>query len=278
MKYGLCTIVLVHSLHLFYFSIHSKPFAHEWIHTHVITSNGSTCIENHELNLLLNFFYISYQRSCAILNLQEKALQMLQSVWSEWQLVTQLRRDPTHEYAFEMQLTAHVKSFIKQLCKTQQLCTNFTTLFQHLTKENTVSNKADEALQAVQLQEQIILAHTISELNQDIQTYAQSLTKGSSVLDFVWSCLPPLAIESFIKTDQMTMQIVQENWNLLYTLQELTNRNWTVLENVRAAFYYSLYKTIYETVNQHVNGAQFLTSFFKQNQSIPAPSCTSHIK
>lgn len=276
MRQSIFVVALLTSFTAVCDSISLEPFAREWVYTYAITPDGTLYVSDQELNLLVNLFYMSYKRSMAIIKLQEKALGSLDTVWNAWQHVTHLRRDPTNSESssFDTQsMATHIHQFCDQLHKVQDLCTEFTALLHHLTVKDILSDQAQQALQVIQQEEQVIIAGAIAEIKHpDTLAHApQVVTKGSSVLDFVWSCLPPLAIHSFVKTDQMTMVVTKENWNLLKALQELSNFNWATIEQLRASFHYSLYKATYQAVQQHVNAAQFFSSFFKQNQSIPAP-------
>jgi hypothetical protein len=83
------------------------------------------------------------------------------------------------------------------------------------------------------------------------KTIIPLLHKNFNLGDFIWSLLPNMALDSFVKADEMTISLSEDWWQALYELISLSNMVWKPIERARAELYLEYYKTVYRTAQNN---------------------------
>jgi hypothetical protein len=105
--------------------------------------------------------------------------------------------------------------------------------------------------------------------------YAYLLQKNFSLGDYIWALMPNMALNSFVKADDLTISISEEWWKALYQLLLISNIVWKPIEQARASLYLSYYKALYREAQTQDIDMQSMMLMFDENGLLEAPAqCT----
>lgn len=287
MKHFLSIIVTLSSLTLISLSCIASPVntpQTNWVNTYICDSNGTLTIRFQDLQALLNLLYFSFDRSRSNLQASDKGAQTLNEPWHAFQNVIQLRRNPSKEAPYYINKTAFVNSmdllYDLQL-EHHRIGKTYASAAECIVQGSLITNKhlkhgiadlRDEArnviAQAVtNVQEYLdAILHMRSEQTGEQEEYKKImgslLHKNFNLGDFIWSLLPNMALDSFVKADEMTISLSEDWWQALYQLISLSNMVWKPIERARAELYLEYYKTVYRTAqNNNVDMKTMMVMF-----------------
>jgi hypothetical protein len=90
------------------------------------------------------------------------------------------------------------------------------------------------------------------------------LDKNFSIGDYLWSLVPDMALNSFVKADDLTIKISEEWWNALYQLLTISNIIWKPIERSRSSLYLAYYKAVYREAQANSIDMQSMTLMFNE--------------
>lgn len=245
--------------------------AQQWMQRCAITSDNKLLINQHDLQLLLNVFYFSYQRSLITLQSQKKAIILLQQIWQGWQNIACRRRNPSKKLAYpDCTISCELcNSFDELRKKHERISTTYDLMLEVTTKGQLFEDQLlKKNIEYIKDQARIVVTNAlldvqnhVSELSRYMQSKrsmdldevdtsddndeAMQITR-SKIYEYIKEQLPTVAVQSFARSDNAFIAISQKNWDALLMAQELSNIIWHAVETKRAQFYLIYYRLLYE--------------------------------
>lgn len=235
-----------------------------WTQRYICDSSGTLIINRQDLQALLNLLYISFNRSRCTLEASARGIQALNGPWQAFQNIIQLRRNPSKDAPYE---ALNKTTFTQDMAKLYELQLThrrigkmYAATTESIVKGSLISNQ--------QLQQGIIALRddarkVIAQAVTDAQSYLDTILhmrsnysatddemislmhKNFNLGDFIWTLLPDMALNSFVKADETTISLSEEWWKALYKLLAVSNMIWQPIEKARAELYLAYYKTVY---------------------------------
>ena len=268
---------------------------HSWIKTYICDKNDTLLVDTQDLQALLNLLYLSYARSSITLDAQDGGLQALQASWQAFQNIIQLRMNPAKVPPYTIDADTYTND-MNDLYELQAEHSYIGTLYaaavekivqgsvitdEHLKKG--IKSLRDDARRSIanSLSDVREYLDTILHTRNDKNELQEDLThKSFSLGDYVWGLIPNLALNSFVKADDLTITMSEEWWKALYQLLNISNMVWKSVERARAELYLTYYKAVYLEAQSHeidMTSMMFmfdehgLLDFDKQQDQLPQP-------
>ena len=262
-----------------------------WIKTYMCDNDGALIISQQDLHALLNLLYLSFARSRITLAAQDDGLQALQTSWQAFQNIIQLRRNPSknlpyqidkNTYAHDMNLLYDLQAEHRRIGRMYAAAVDAImqgTLIadEHLKKgiqsiRDVARSSIVNALSNVKEYLDAIL-HTRTDLEdqkeelciEPSKSFGQILNKSFSIGDYIWGLIPNLALNTFVKTDDLTITTSEEWWKGLYQLLNISNMIWKPIELARVELYLTYYKAVYLEAQSHNIDMTSMTFMFDEH-------------
>ena len=293
-------ITLIYLTPVFYTSAATTEPS-SWIRTYICDRNGTLNINNRDLQVLLNLLYLSFDRSRITLEASEDGIRALRVPWQAFQNIVQLRRNPSkytpylldkNRYIDDTNLLYDLQSEHHRIGKTYSMATE-TILHGTLVTDDQLKlgiqvlredarKVISEALTNVQEYLDVIInMNSKKESSQEIPfeaRHAYLLQKNFSLGDYIWSLMPNMALNSFVKADDLTISISEDWWKALYQLLIISNIIWKSIEQARAQLYLTYYQAVYTVAKDQGIDMQTMTLMFDKQgmivsteQTVPLP-------
>ena len=246
----------------------SCDYGSRWVSTY-LTNHTLT---EHDITLVANVLYWSHARSQSTLDAQVHAMPALTAVWSAWQNIAQHRLNPSTALPYNLDIESE-QQILNDFWHVYQSYTHTCQAYAHTI--NTVINRrvpicdhAFEALEDARQQARMVVGTALLDFKQRVGDFFDyTLHKNSdafacydndimrmairsSVIDYLWSYFPTLAINSFVKANKINNQVSTESWKTLATIQEVGIYTWNVIETARALYYKDMYNAFMAHVLQ----------------------------
>jgi len=265
------------------FSLYSSDYSVEqsaqtWFKTYVLSSEGAPLLNPSELQILINVVYFSYLRSQSTLNAQTKALDALETVWQTAQNITHLRLNPSIDLPYQKTATQN-KKIANALWTAQQehhrIGTTYAQAFELILKKDLVSSTAlTLAITKMRTNARQLIMQALLDVKQHVGDLCIYLTqpsphtqKNRSLLDTVSSYVPFFTTSSFAKINKAHLQASSKAFQALILLQQSGNHVWRIIEQTRGAWYFELYKQLYQLLI--TKNAGYLGIVFDETGYIP---------
>lgn len=238
-----------------------------WINSYICDTNGTLTIRLQDLQALLNLLYFSFDRSRSTLQASDKGALALNGPWHAFQNIIQLRRNPSKETPYYINRNSYIDS-MNTLYELQlehhRIGKTYAAAVESIVQGSLITNKhlkhgvidiRDEARKVIaqaltNVQEHLDAILHMRDGQDDTQEECEKamlplLHKNFNLGDFIWSLLPHMALDSFVKADEMTISLSEDWWQALYELISLSNMVWKPIEKARAELYLEYYKAVY---------------------------------
>lgn len=268
-----------------------NPYANQarsWVKSHIGSMEKGILIEQHDLHFIANLVYFSYYRSKITLDAQECTLDALNSIWQSFENITHTRLNPSHgipHAIFPHQQEALLEKFLRIAPKHRTVGTTYSHAIELIVDGNILqSAHALKGMLAVRSEARAVVAQALCDVKQILGTlYGDARTKACDVvqhmatqeqssrgfpfLDYLWTYIPQLAMQSFIEADNLNNILSQEAWDALQKGISVATQTWQTVETARASYYLAHYKALYDIL-QTVD-CEFRTIMFNENGLIP---------
>lgn len=240
--------------------------ADAWIAQFLCNSDGTLRESIHDINIICNLLYLSFQRSSITLKAQKHAVELLRVGWQGWQNVAQRRRNPSKPIphpAAAKSLPLHADDFYLFLQEHERISSAYDTLLEQVLKQDILENHfLKMAIEEIREESRTAVTHALLNVQSHIIELSEYIkTKRSLAIDdieqeidatrsqlvsYLQENIPLLAFNSFAKADNLFIKTSQMQWETLITSQELSNIVWESVEKARAEFYHAYYRAVYE--------------------------------
>jgi hypothetical protein len=244
----------------------SAPDTHEWILMHASTASPE------DLQLLLNVMYVSWQRQQALVNVQEKALELLNNFWQAWHVIAYTRRNPSHAHKDDIQppTLAGVFRRFNSLYDRYLITTATYDTMLNIIKDGDYSPHVRSALADVKHNDRTASVQILQTLRESFNSqskqayefiqyaaqqlpflYATDAVPKKSI--FSWNIPSPFmlaAINIFARFDNMFVATSDRCWEALLSSQRIGNVLWHALATMRATFYKTYYDSLYHAMQR----------------------------
>jgi hypothetical protein len=243
-------------------------YAHalQWIDMYIQDQHGTLLVSDADLYAIEQLLYYSYARSCITLCAQEHALRLLCALWHGWQNITHTRRNPSLALPYPDLCAPPIDKyadFFEQVSMHRSIGSEYARRSHALVKEHQCETVlAHDAITQLRNDAQAVVATALADIQPYIsQLYADALQevrplkkyhkKGIVTLQKgaagLLSALPSYARKYFTDADILSMKASEKLWNMLISLQKVSNKAWHTLEQERGAFYYAHYHALHAT-------------------------------
>jgi hypothetical protein len=237
-----------------------------WANTYICDSKGTLTIHLKDLQVVLNLLYFSFDRSRCTLQASDKGAPALLEPWHAFQNIIQLRRNPSKEAPYFINKNTYndtLNLLYELQIEHNRTSKTYATVVESIIQGSLITNKhlkhgitdiRDEArrviAQAVTNVQEYLNAilhmrNKQSDTQEESPMAIPSLNKNFNLGDFIWALLPHMALDSFVKADEMTISLSEDWWQALYELILLSNMVWKPIERARAELYLEYYKIVY---------------------------------
>lgn len=258
---------------------HYKAQATSWIRKYILDYDGNLLVYPKEVQIIANLIYFSYKRSYATLEAQEIALKSLDTIWKGWQNIAQTRLDPSKDCPY----------YISQ-CEQQNPLENFWHIHdEHRKIGKTYSHAIDNIVHGdflftinaknsvdnMRIQARGIVAQSIVDIRRYIgqlfyseKKSSKTDKKGLEFINYLWSYLPKLALNSFVEANNTNDMVSEESWEIIMKIQQVGKQTWQMIEQERAAFYLAFYKEIWNVIDRIGLESEYTKILFNENGPI----------
>lgn len=262
----------------------------KWIKTYMLGSDGTLIISQQDLQVLLNVLYLSYVRSNITLEAQSDGLHALQTSWQTFQNIIQLRRNPSIELPYvidEHTYMTDMNALYDLQIKHHRIGKMYAYAIETFLHGTLVTDAhLIKGIQEIRNDSRRSIAHALSNTREYLDTilhmcidksninedsvessksFANILNKSFSIGDYIWALIPNMALNSFVKTDDLTITMSEEWWKALYQLFNISNMIWKPIERARAELYLDHYKAVYLEAQSHNIDMQLMTILFDEH-------------
>lgn len=266
----------------------------QWIKTYIYDNKGALKISKQELQIVLNLLYFSFARSSITLDAQDDGLHALATSWQVFQNIIQLRRNPSKEIPYLIDgptYTTDMKSLFDLQSKHYRIGQTYALALEAVVHGSLINNEhLAKGIQALRDDSRTSIVHALSNVREYLdaifhmrspedelnpegsmegnKSYIDTLTKNFSIGDYIWALIPNLALDSFVKTDNLTITMSEEWWKALHQLLNISNMIWKSIERARAELYLEHYKTAYLEAKSHHIDVESMTIMFDEHGQI----------
>jgi len=223
-----------------------------WVRDYILDEYRNLRIYPKELQLIANLIYFSYKRSYSNLFAQEIAIENLERAWQGWQNIAQTRLDPSksHPYKVDSETTKAISNQMWNLHDHHiKMGATYSKTESMIVRGNIlISDHAKRAVQDMRSQARKVVAKSLVDIRKyfgDIFYEKKNMPeKGLKFIDYIYSYIPQLAVNSFVEANHTNDIISEEGWLLFLKIQNIGKRTWQIIEQERASFYLAFYKEI----------------------------------
>lgn len=260
-----------------------------WVNSYVKSANGLLLCSKKDLQLMLNILYVSYERSYITIKAQENAVSSLDVAWHVFQNILQTRRNPSKEVPYYTDREAFMNS-MNTLFDMQEMHLHIGSTYAHaldlvmngalLTDKNLL-----EGIKKLREQSRRAIVHSLTDVNEYVDAllhtrsnnideqvksmvnyvdeYSEGIKKNLLIADYLWSLVPYLGVNSFVKADDLTVTMSEQWWKTLMQMVSISNFIWRSVETARATLYLEYYKALY-AIALNNDCSDYLTVMFDE--------------
>lgn len=245
--------------------------ANAWIGTYICSPDGSFLCDKNDLQVILNVMYLAYQRSYVTLCAQEKACASLDISWHVFQNILQTRRNPSKDISYSIDKEAFAIA-MNNLFDMQEMHlhigTTYSKALDAVMSGDLLSNKhLLDGIKELRNQARVAIVHSLTDVNEYINAllhtrnnnideqvkaivncvdeYSNGVRNNLLVADYLWSLVPYLAVNSFVKADNLTVTMSEQWWKALMQMISISNFIWRSVETARGNLYLEYYNALY---------------------------------
>ena len=228
-----------------------------WISTYMYDSNGALVISQQDLQALLNLLYLSFARSNMTLAAQNDGLQALQTSWQAFQNIIQLRRNPSKELPYSIDKGVYADDMnllFNDQAEHRRIGTMYAAAVDAIVHGSLITNEQlKKGIQVLRDDARMKIVNELTNVREYLNTILHTrtenantepsiLNKSFNIGEYVLALIPNLALNSFIKADDLTISISGQWWKALYQLLTISNMIWKPIKHARATLYLPITK------------------------------------
>lgn len=242
-----------------------------WIGSYIKSPDGTLLCSKKDLQIVLNIIYLSYERSYMTLAAQEQATASLDLAWHVFHNILQTRRNPSKEISFSIDREEFTRSmntlFDMQAMHIHVGCTYAKAV--DLVMNNTLLSDKHllEGIKELRKQSRVAIVRSLTDVNEYVDAllhtrsnniyeqvkamvnyvdeYSCGVKKNLLIADYLWGLVPYLAVNSFVKADNLTVIMSEQWWKTLMQMVSISNFIWRSVETARTTLYLEYYKALY---------------------------------
>lgn len=237
--------------------------ASEWVNQY-IEKDGVLLVSTHDLQIIANLFFFSYQRSFTTLKAQEAARLMLETMWHAWQNIAHTRMNPSLKAPYLVDFDEQerrYKLFIEMQKEHRKMGLSYSHIAQAAVKEHYLSKEIETAILNLREHARTIVAQAFLNAKKIVGQLYEVASQGLrspedqtfrfDILDTISYYLPILSMQTFIDAEKAQLLASEQSWQIIETMIKVNMTIWDTIETERGSFYCSYYNALMQVMHKH---------------------------